>query len=617
MKPRVLVTPQGKPRTFLITAIVIIAVWKFCFRFFTGRDLLHPANRRPTNATMFSRGTKRFPGHEADRLTFWAFMPEYQRAIVRLGVVALLFVGTWAFFVLPVLFAVVSWTVLAILVIGGVRRYRYWWRNRAFRRVYLKPLSQAATQVLNIPPHYAIRKWISISPELEGLLPDLVKPMSMRQRKIRRWYGTYLAPTLCYVPERATRLWWWLSGRWPNITRAWSLVKQEGTPHAKVRCPSGYINPDAMKALNHVIGSKLGIGDMVTSTSQVGPDAIVTYTIKQRPPNSVTLADIVKAADECKEYEFVVGLTTKSAPVVFSLEDDSPHIACSAGSGAGKSVLAMIIGIQVLRKGGKVYIIDRKGSHRWARDLPGVVYCTTPAKMHDALIYLSELADDRNTRAIKEAEGWDPGPRHFVIFEEMNATVAQLKAYWDTIRQQGESKLSPAIQAFRNLMYMGRSAKCNLFGVAQMMTANTTGGPEARENFGVRCLARYTGNNWKMLVPQCAMPRKSSTRGRWQIVIGDNVIETQVAFATAMEARDFAQWERNATVEPQPIPDHISLREAIQLGIVGTGWTIEMLRNVRARSKEGFPSSTGNRGPEKLYATDDLRLWAEERKVAA
>ncbi|MFG1940395.1 hypothetical protein [Micromonospora tulbaghiae] len=74
----------------------------------------------------------------------------------------------------------------------------------------------------------------------------------------------------------------------------------------------------------------------------------------------------------------------------------------------------------------------------------------------------------------------------------------------------------------------------------QMLTARAIGGPEARENFGIRCLARYTANNWKMLVPEAAMPRASRTLGRWQIVIGGQATETQVAYLTAAEARRLA-----------------------------------------------------------------------------
>ena len=53
----------------------------------------------------------------------------------------------------------------------------------------------------------------------------------------------------------------------------------------------------------------------------------------------------------------------------------------------------------------------------------------------------------------------------------------------------------------------------------------------------MRCLARYTVNAWRMLVPEAAMPRASRTLGRWQIVVGGVATETQVCYLSAAEAR--------------------------------------------------------------------------------
>jgi hypothetical protein len=187
-----------------------------------------------------------------------------------------------------------------------------------------------------------------------------------------------------------------------------------------------------------------------------------------------------------------------------------------------------------------VVILDRKGSHRWAIGQPGIDYCTKPAQMHAALLRTAALADERNDLALHEEEDWDPGDRVLVICEELNATIGQLANYWADVREKGDPKKSPAIAALADLLFMGRSAKVNVLAIAQMLTARAIGGPEARENFGIRCLARYTANNWKMLVPEAAMPRASRTLGRWQVVIGGQAIEVQVAFLTTKQARALA-----------------------------------------------------------------------------
>ncbi|WP_033665013.1 type IV secretory system conjugative DNA transfer family protein, partial [Salinispora oceanensis] len=312
------------------------------------------------------------------------------------------------------------------------------------------------------------------------------------------------------------------------------------------------VTPELQKTVRQTITAKLPLGDLVESWDQVGTHAVGMWTVRERPPRTVGFADIEPYLDALKDDEFLLGLRAGGRPYVVSLNNDSPHIACSAGSGAGKSVLAMLLAVQVLSRGGRVLILDRKGSHRWALGLPGVTYCTAPADMHAAIVGTAALADERNSAALAQPEGWNPGPRVLVIFEEMNATVAQLKAHWDESREKSDPKVSPAIQGFRNIMFMGRSAKVHLFGVAQMLTANTTGGPESRENFGIRALARYTANNWKMLAPECPMPRKSGTLGRWQLVVAGTATEVQVAYLNPKEARAIAITGRPVDLENTP-----------------------------------------------------------------
>jgi len=88
----------------------------------------------------------------------------------------------------------------------------------------------------------------------------------------------------------------------------------------------------------------------------------------------------------------MLGLGAGDKPVIVSLREDSPHIACSAGSGAGKSVLAQTVAVQVLARGGQVVILDLKGSHRWALGLPGIVYCTPPDPLSETITLREAVA---------------------------------------------------------------------------------------------------------------------------------------------------------------------------------------------------------------------------------
>jgi len=135
--------------------------------------------------------------------------------------------------------------------------------------------------------------------------------------------------------------------------------------------------------------AKLALGDLTGSWSAVGPQMIGRWTIAPQPPRSVCLADIREAIDAASETEIVLGLMAGGVPYTVDLDDDSPHIAVSAGTGAGKSVLAMLAAVQILRRGGRVVILDVKGSHRGARGVPGILHCLRPEEMHEALIDLA------------------------------------------------------------------------------------------------------------------------------------------------------------------------------------------------------------------------------------
>lgn len=88
--------------------------------------------------------------------------------------------------------------------------------------------------------------------------------------------------------------------------------------------------------------------------------------------------------------------------------------------------------------------------------------------------------------------------------------------------------------------------------VAQSATARALGGPEVREQFATRILARYSMNAWRMLAPEVhPAPKSTKHAGRAQVVIGGSARETQVLFFTEAEAREWATTGKKAT-DPKP-----------------------------------------------------------------
>lgn len=570
----------------------------------------------------------------------WRRARGWQRQAVRLGVPALPLVGWVAYRLDPGLTRALTLAVTLAAALRGARWARWVWRSRRFRAAYIRPVLAALTGALGEAPVK-----LHVDPGLGTLLPRLVKPMSPAEKAARAWYGTRVEPMLRWVPDRLMRAGWATQAAARPLTAKLDLLRrpvdEDTGPRIELRAAVPYLTAEQRQYVSAVIGAKIPAGELVEMWDQVGTQVTAWWTVRRRPPARVGYADLVARLGQLKEWEFFVGLGVGGRSVVVSLQDDSPHICLSAGSGAGKSVLAQLVAVQVLARRGRVVILDLKGSHRWALGMPGVDYCTRPEQMHDALIRLDQLADRRNCDALHEPEGWDPGHRVLVIAEELNATFTRLRDHWEIVREKGQPKVSPAVKAFRNLLFMGRSAKINMLAIAQMLTANTTGGPESRENFGIRCLARYTRNNWQMLVPEAAMPRASRTLGRWQIVVSGTATECQVCYLTQAEARLLVHKAQAGVHVPavtldgrlarvvhmdgtidvdtptQPAPI-LTLQDSITEGICPWPLATVQKRLQRARTSrpDRVPTSVGKRQRADLYERADLIAWLESELVS-
>lgn len=528
--------------------------------------------------------------------------PGWKRQAYRFGVPAV----TVAAVAYPRATAVTAAVLLVALAWAGSRRFR----ERRFTSTYVTPTLAAIRVPLAIESGVTLR----VDPGLGGLVARCARPLSPAETGARHWYGERLEPFLRWLPDRAQRGAWALQRAAEPAVRPFRRPAPEWGPRIELRASVPYLTKEQRALVSSIVSSKIPVADTVEAWDQVGRTVIARWTVRKRPPAVVGYADVIGHLPRLAEWEFYVGQGAGDIPVTLSLKDDSPHLAVSAGSGAGKSVLAQLLAVQVLRRGGRVVILDRKGSHRWAIGQPGVDYCSRPAQMHAALVRLAELADERNTLAFHESDDWDCGPRHLVIAEELNATIGQLGNFWSEIREKGQVKKSPAIAALADLLFMGRSAKVNVLAVAQMLSARAIGGPEARENFGIRCLARYSSNAWKMLVPEAAMPRASRTLGRWQVVVGGQATETQVAYLNTAQARALA----NVPESPDSALTSgvtgngdilLTLQDAVDAGVIP--WSYPAAKQRLHRRVGAVPEVRGMKGRAHLYARADLDRWAQ------
>lgn len=434
---------------------------------------------------------------------------------------------------------------------------------------------------------------------------------------------------------------------------------KDAVPGASVRLefPAGFTaTAKEEEEIARVAAYALAIESPEPSWQRAGPKPKLALAAAEAPPPQVTLADVRADLDQVKPDELVWGRGKRRALVTSSLSGDSPHLGLSMASGAGKSVTARALLAQMLYRGCIGLILDYKMiSHQWARDLPNVVIARRPHEIHAALLWLGREAERRNEVALAGADMDGNvhavvGPRLIVVCEELNATVARLRAYWRQIRDRDDPVRSPALDALDAVSFMGRQVLMNVIYIGQRLSVKASGGDgDARENISVVAFGRYSASNWKMLAGDHPMPPKSLAPGRIQVV-DNRVRETQAVFPTAAEARQLALAGTVATcpagmpgaprvtdgghealsgpglggvtvtapVSPPGVTSLVTISQAVREGTLGPSHAaVKQAKWRDSRRPEGervFPAHRGLRGLAKLYDPAELAAWDAGRR---
>jgi hypothetical protein len=436
-------------------------------------------------------------------------------------------------------------------------------------------------------------------------------------------------------------------GRYLRVPRTFA----NGKDGVVVSLPPTFAGRPAERLLvAQIVRDKLDLGDVSENWVLRGKHSYLQLRPRQRPPDTAGFADpdVRVAVERAKPSAPLIGLTHGNRPVAVDLDRESPHVLLSAGTGGGKSSTIRAIAAQLMHHGATTWVLDAKRhSHAWLRDVPGVRYFRDVGEIHAALVDLGAEGRRRNT-AFDDVGIDDPAPkfgRLVVICEELNATTNMLKQWWRNNRAPGDQPTSPAIVALGELLFMGRAVRIHVLAVAQLATAKDLGGPEQRENYAVRILARYTANAWKMLVPECNFAPSTRHPGRAQVCIGGVATETQVLLMTPHEARAWAlggspdgpldvagshvapappshgkppetvagRTPLTVVRDTDPAPAAVSLAEASSdHGTNIVGLRRDALRRASLRDPE-FPKPVGQRSQTRLFDPEALRRWERNR----
>ena len=376
--------------------------------------------------------------------------------------------------------------------------------------------------------------------------------------------------------------------------------------------------PEQKKRLLGLVSRRLG-GEWDADSKFHAHPPRIHFRRAPSPPGFVGFRDIFPYLEKSNGNKVIIAIGTHEAIAEISLDNESPHVAISMGTGGGKSSLLRLIVAQLIRHGvERIDIIDPKRiSHIWARLIPGVYIHTTMAAQMKAIRAFRQEMETRYDQL--ETDPTIEFPRRVLIIEEQNSFIAYAKQYWSDYRGELEpserakvAKANPVISDLGFILFQGRQSRMNVFSVFQRMSASASGGGDLRENYYAKLLARFSAQTWKLLVGTTPVPRSSRTNGRGKMVLGEDDRWVQFAFITETEAQEYANMRDAEVINTDPDdPDDtlVTLREAADAKVIPLRYPA--LRKARSRDAgfpAGVPAASGL-----AYKPSDLRAWFDAR----
>lgn len=601
----------------------------FWYRFLLGRPM---DGQRWTDST-FWRSATRGEDHAWLRLAGW------HRALIRTGVLYLLAL------LLPALL------LLRAIGAGGVATQIIVLHIVLWSAVLLPVLTYRLIRARGL-----VLPWVNVSTDAQ----TLERSYALTRVTLLHGRAEWLRERVLPVARTAAPL---LSRRYhPREAAQWVYVPRDYRDGGAVEIllPGSYAGQErAQRSFVKAVEVRLGMRDMRAEWQLGGSAPRVLLTAPALPPSFVSFEDMLPALQQTPEYTFVLGRAAGEWLSV-SLQDDSPHLALSAGSGAGKSVLIRALVAQAMHWGWSVIVLDWKGeSQEWAERLPGVRYVRKIGALHDMCVKIGEEVEHRT----EHRSDADKAERRkvLIVSEEWGVTAPLLKEYWDEQRSLADAEerrmmplKSPAASALMKLNFTGRSlGMCQLL-VAQRFSARVTNGnADLRESFTTIFMSRWKAQTFKMLAPDIKpIPKKLTKPGQWLAVTGDEAVQFQATFWTEPEAASWATSGQQPGASPwsvaaSPLRDTLSRTQGEQVATVATchhaevpaieaqvlrklvdlslgleylGITHNMLKKAARTDSQGDPdfppAEGGNQFSGYLYDEKKVHAWARGKRAA-
>ncbi len=296
----------------------------------------------------------------------------------------------------------------------------------------------------------------------------------------------------------------------------------------------------------------------------------VTFKHPPAPPKYVAYADVVAELLRSPEARPLVGLGTRGEAVRGDFDQEAPHWALSMGTGAGKSTFLRTVVAQAARRTDdpagveRVDICDPKRiSLNCFRGVPGVyIHKTAEAWVRVVREFRAEMERRYDVLDHDEKANF---PRRLLVIEEMNSFTRLIQEWWNSIREKSDPRTPPVMNDIAFILNQGRQAKMHMLSVFQQMNARAAGGSEARDQYGMKILARFSPAAWNMLVGTYPRPKSSRHPGRAIVMVGDDQRTIQMIDMSPEAAREFALNGRQPVGESPQSPQTSLTKPATSL----------------------------------------------------
>lgn len=515
----------------------------------------------------------------------WSHMRRHHRAAVRLAVPVLIAVCGYGWLTAPGALAAALISGASVTVTGGAA---WWWRTRAARRhhqVFIRPMAAALARTLPAP-----------EPETR----DMIRLPAAALRRIRGELGSITLPD------------WYAA------------------------------SPDQRKAVDHLISTHWP-GDIDTTWQTAGRPKRVIICAAPSPPDAVPFAQVRETIERLGPGQVLLGLDRRGEPYLGDFNGgDDPHWGFSVGSGRGKSTQLCSIGAQILHQppssaelaacaavgqypGPCMLGVDPKmTSFEALSGVPGVELANDPRDIPGMWAAITRYKQRMEARiAAKKADPTLEFPPALLFLDELNQFAAMSLAYW---KNEMDEKGTPQIWLdIAAVFWMGRFVHCHAVAVGQRLDDKATGGIGLRDSLGLRGLAGFRPNQWKMLVGTTPIPKSQKPRGRWIYSDGQDETWVQNVLMTPAEARAWATAGRTHHAASVPVapgtvvstrtdaPTGTGTAEiwviGLEAGAEHLGISVEAFKKRRFRAGGSLPGEY-RRGNQPAWTAADLDAWA-------